>query len=329
MSDPTPTEQEDEKPQQLPVQARRPLPVYLLSCFLGALLMGPAAPIGLLFLGYSTAALKTRGHVALAFVAVLLGSALDFLWGTNLGVTALLFGLLGIAATLTMLMGRSQLRSFLYGLAFALVALGIDALVAFLAGTTIQGQIAAQVNQAIQQLTGAGTVPAEAVTVLEELLPVYLNFWPSIYLMEGLFYALAVYIAAYFAYRKHDPARAGRPLEETDLSVHFLWVLLAALLCLAVSYLPIAHRDFVSTVGYNLLVFAAAILAIQGFAVIAYGLHKLKWHWAIRLVVYLLCIQFELMFLAPSLLGLIDIWANFRKLPRDGKPGKLEAGQKG
>lgn len=314
--------------QKLPsTREDRPLFVYVSVCLLGAALTGPAAAIGLILVAYGAAVLGARGHVLPAYLAVVVGGLLCWFWGVDYLLMALGAGAVGVFMATHAFRGEhDQLRFFIGSIVLTAVALGTDMLFAYLAGTTLEGQIAAMVNLTIQQMTGAGTIPAEAVTVLQEMLPAYLNIWPSFYVVQGLFYGVVIYIAAYYALVRHDGDLKLRPLVEADLPVHVLWVLLAALLCLAASYVPvIGHSNFFSVIGYNLMVCSVAVFAIQGFAVIGYGMRKAGWHWAVRLIAYLVLIQLELMFLAPSLVGLVDVWANFRKLPRDSGSGGSES----
>lgn len=307
-----------------PRREERPLLVYVSVCLLGAVLTGPAAGIGLVLVAYGAAVLGTRGRALLAYLAVIAGGLLCWFWGADYLLMALDAGVVGVFMATHAFQGRhDQLRFFIGSLVLTAVALCTDMLFAYLAGTTLEGQIAAMVNLTIQQMTGAGTIPAEAVTVLQEMLPAYLNIWPSFYVVQGLFYGVVIYVAAYYAFVRHSRDLRIRPLAEVDLPVHVLWVFLVALLCLAASYVPaFGYSNFFSVVGYNLMVCSIAVLTIQGFAVIGYGMHKAGWHWAVRIIVYLLCVQMELMFLAPSLVGLVDIWANFRKLPRDSGSGE-------
>jgi len=305
------------------VREERPLAVYVLSCFLGALLTGIAPAVGLFFVAYGAVVLKTRSHRVAAYLAVLGGAALCLFWGYETAFIALLLGAAAVFVGVHAFRGKHDQVLFFGGvMVLTLMVLGTDMFIAYLADTTVEGQIAAFVKTMLEQLTGAGTVPAEVVTVLKQVLPAYLNIWPSFYVLEGLVFCVVIYVAAYYAGERHHAEPVAKPLTHVDLSVHVLWVFLAALVCISVSQIPaVAHATLISALGYNLLVCSVAVFALQGYAVVGYGMRKAGWHWAVRLIVYLLMAQMELMFLLPSFVGLVDFWANFRKLPRESGSG--------
>ena len=66
------------------------------------------------------------------------------------------------------------------------------------------------------------------------------------------------------------------------------------------------------------------IFTIQGLAVVLALLARWRTGCFLRVVVIMFAISLETMFVL-SIIGLIDVWANFRKLPRDGAHAGAQA----
>lgn len=311
-----PTEQKDVQTPGFLQSEQRPMLLYAFACLLGVLATGVLPLVGVFLVAYSGAVLSCRKYLKFAYAAALLGSVLSFFWDPVSGASSLLIGF--VTVTLAGFVPRKfgQTKFFLGSIAIAVSLFCVDMLIAYAAGTTLQGQISAMVDSMVQQFTAAGTVPAEALTVFKQLVDTIMVLWPSIYAIEGLIFASAAVLTARFAARRHSTEAEISAFAEIDFSVHIVWPLIAGLLCIAAAYLVSGSvSKMVSAVGYNLIVCSVALYAIQGFTVITALMEKANLNWIVRLVVYVLAIQMELMFFAPSIIGLLDLWVNFRKLP--------------
>ncbi len=300
----------------------RPVFLYAAVCFVGALVVSLVAWLGISLIGipiiaYATAVLKCRKKTWVALVAIAAGAGACIFIDVSTSATVLLLGLITVVTTM-LVMGRfGQAKYFVTVLVFTVILFAVDAIGMYIVGMTIQGGIEATVNEIIKMLTVDGTVPAETISTMKSLLTTVASLWPSLYFVEGtLCTALAVF-AARAAYRKHDAGYNQPHFDMTDMSVHIVWVLIAGLLCWAASYLEFSYAVTAKVVGLNLLVCSAVLFMIQGFAVISFWMNRAHLNMVLQVIIILLAIQMEIMFLIPTFIGVIDFWANFRKLPRE------------
>jgi uncharacterized protein YybS (DUF2232 family) len=100
-----------------------------------------------------------------------------------------------------------------------------------------------------------------------------------------------------------------------------LWLPLIGVGCLVAGRLVAEQSVALTAVGYNCLLLAWPLLAWQGLAVISERLGKREASTVLRVAVYAAAILLEILLFAVSLLGIVDMVANFRKLARaDGTP---------
>ncbi len=75
-------------------------------------------------------------------------------------------------------------------------------------------------------------------------------------------------------------------------------------------------------VAYNVLLIMGAVYFFHGLAIIAYYFETRKTPRSIRFLVYLFIFFQQILTIAVSLLGLMDVWADFRKLSDRSSTGK-------
>ena len=308
---------------------QRSIVIYLLSCFLGALLNWVVPFVGTLFFAYGASVLWLRGKGVSVLLPVVVAAGVAFLVSGEAALITVVIECAVLLLLVSMLTkGFNQGRCFLSVAALSVTFFLRDFAYAWLSGTTIWGSLAAETNAMVKAITALGTVPAETITVLKEAVDTIVMFWPSFYVVEGALCMVALGLMVLVARRRHSLEAHTFELGRLDLSVHVGWVLLAGLVCVAVSFMNIAFAQEIKLAGYNLLFCAALIYMVQGFAVTAYYMGRAGWSPLLRGLVYLVLLQMELMFLAPSFVGLADYWCNFRKLPReDGEQdGEKEQG---
>jgi uncharacterized protein YybS (DUF2232 family) len=111
-----------------------------------------------------------------------------------------------------------------------------------------------------------------------------------------------------------------RPLRsfiKWDLPWYFCWGMIIGLVLLLVPSMGGSMDRVLDTISYNLLIIFGALYLVLGISVLAGLFVKFKLSFILRIVILALLgffIGFTI-FLVP-LMGLIDIWANFRKLKR-------------
>lgn len=303
------------------------MPIAVLLCMGGVFVLGIfpyygfIAFVGVLPLAFGSMALLSQGKIRYAYLAAIAGSAASILLGYAAVTASLLLGILAVWFMAFLPKEHEQARFFSGILVAAGACLAGDLVAAHVMNLSFSGQINAVVSSIISQLTLSGTVPAEVITVIKRQAPTLASLWPSLYAFYGMVFMIVVTLAGRLAGKRYEVACRPERLVDADLSIHALWLPIGAMLCLAASYLVPTGSLVVTAVGYNLMLCSVFVFAIQGFVVIVAWMQKRHWHWAAQTIVLLLAVQMELMFLVPSIIGLLDIWVNFRKLPREKNKG--------
>ena len=99
-----------------------------------------------------------------------------------------------------------------------------------------------------------------------------------------------------------------------------LWavgVLALSVLGMGASFAAVPESQVLRTVSVTLFLAVRIIFLIQGLGVILGLLGRWRIGCFGRFAVIMVATWLEVMFVV-SIIGLIDVWANFRKLPRDG-----------
>ena len=92
---------------------------------------------------------------------------------------------------------------------------------------------------------------------------------------------------------------------------------------LVLSWIPqLPYSDVVYSISLNVLIISTLPLYAQGGAAFKGILNRANASLALQIILMFCGILTGLAFLITPLLGLIDYWANFRKLPRDASDAK-------
>lgn len=139
----------------------------------------------------------------------------------------------------------------------------------------------------------------------------------SVYNM-GLGVLLAVPLISRAAKSLGVQASRYPALEGSDLSFHLVWPTIAGFAMLAASAFFRQGEGLLWTVGTNVLMIVRPALFLQGLAVFASLYHRIGMSKPMRVIGYALLLLLEAIVPSASALGLLDLFANLRKLPRDG-----------
>ncbi len=146
--------------------------------------------------------------------------------------------------------------------------------------------------------------------------------WPAGYMMIAI---AAAYVAAIagdrVAKRLGAEWRPMPQLKQVDLSVHIAWPVIGGLAALSVAALTHVSGGIAQAIGLNLLVVARLPLSLQGLGVFASLYDKLGVGKVGRAFGYVLLLLAEVFMFAVSLVGLADLWVNFRRLDRASAGG--------
>lgn len=200
--------------------------------------------------------------------------------------------------------------------ATALVNIGIEAAVATAAGSSlsqvVDGLLAYMVSVA-QDAAGTGI---QAELIVRQIAPVLKALWPFTYVASAGMVALAAGIGSYLMYVRTSGIPRVPAIVAFDMPMWPVGVLIASILGLSVSLSGFPGAEVLLSVSVTALMSVRFIFAIQGFAVVLTFANRFRFGCLGRTLLLVLSIWLETMFFIVSIVGLIDVWANFRKLTR-------------
>lgn len=146
--------------------------------------------------------------------------------------------------------------------------------------------------------------------------------WPSsaAYTM-GLGALLSVPVVSRAGRSFGRPANRYPALAETDLSFHLVWPTITGLALVAFGTTLGGGKGLVYGLGYNLLMMVRPALFLQGLAVFASLYRRMKAGTVWRVIGLVLLGLTELVVPSVSVLGVVDLFANIRKLPSRQRAG--------
>lgn len=200
--------------------------------------------------------------------------------------------------------------------ATALVNIGIEAAVATAAGSSlsqvVDGLLAYMVSVA-QDAAGTGI---QAELIVRQIAPVLKALWPFTYVASAGMDALAAGIGSYLMYVRTSGIPRVPAIVAFDMPMWSVGVLIASILGLSASLSGFPGAEVLLSVSVTALMSVRFIFAIQGFAVVLTFANRFRFGCLGRTLLLVLSIWLETMFFIVSIVGLIDVWANFRKLTR-------------
>ena len=200
--------------------------------------------------------------------------------------------------------------------ATALVNIGIEAAVATAAGSSlsqvVDGLLAYMVSVA-QDAAGTGI---QAELIVRQIAPVLKALWPFTYVASAGMDALAAGIGSYLMYVRTSGIPRVPAIAAFDMPMWPVGVLIASILGLSASLSGFPGAEVLLSASVTALMSVRFIFAIQGFAVVLTFANRFRFGCLGRTLLLVLSIWLETMFFIVSIVGLIDVWADFRKLTR-------------
>lgn len=161
-------------------------------------------------------------------------------------------------------------------------------------------------------------VPGSTSQQNAEMVKMLVTVVPTVYFTTGLFTAIVVIAAIRWAGRRSERVLRIPTLGVLDLTPHVLWPFIVGAFSLAASYASSTYSATLRTVGLNLVFAAAFVFAVQGTAVVAGMLDRIEAKSGTRVLAWSTFVLTNIVIPVASLVGLLDFWINFRRLPRDG-----------
>jgi uncharacterized protein YybS (DUF2232 family) len=216
--------------------------------------------------------------------------------------------------------GRGLLRgcAWSFGLLAAVIAVALLA-----AGPELAEQVGEPMEryrspEFLEQMRSGG-LPQERVEDWSEQLRVLHGAWEVVYPAVFLIMGAVLVLANAALLRAYLVRREPRWLTEGEFE-RFRWPLGMAVVFVAAGAALLAPT--LRSAAYNVLLFVAFLLALQGLAIVAYFTHRLAGPPLLRtaLMIFVLLNPWAPQILA--LLGLFDTWVDFRKWAEPPKPSE-------
>lgn len=200
--------------------------------------------------------------------------------------------------------------------ATALVNIGIEAAVATAAGSSLSQVVDGLFAYMVSVAQAAAGTGIQAELIVRQIAPVLKALWPFTYVASAGMDALAAGIGSYLMYVRTSGIPRVPAIAAFDMPMWPVGVLIASILGLSASLSGFPGAEVLLSASVTALMSVRFIFAIQGFAVVLTFANRFRFGCLGRTLLLVLSIWLETMFFIVSIVGLIDVWANFRKLTR-------------
>ena len=301
-----------------------PTLVSVLVCALGGFVsttsLSIAAP-GLVAFGLVSSARRARDLVPGVLAAVAVSLALGVVTGMGIALDGVVICLGAAAVALALVTGRLTAGSIcLVVAAVGICHLGVDAALSALGGTTLTETVASMLAYLREQFVEVSPAAAEQV---DAILSAVGLMWPTAYVVTGLLETVVALLGA-----RVSASEERRPgLSGFDLPLWVVTALVVAVAGLAVSLTVPDAPDVLLMVSANMAMALRFAFLAQGAGVISWFFREKNVGALARAAVTVAALYCEVQFVVVSIVGLVDVWANFRKLERGSGPSQASAAE--
>ncbi|PKQ38237.1 MAG: hypothetical protein CVT59_03150 [Actinobacteria bacterium HGW-Actinobacteria-1] len=301
------------------------LPLAFVACILGALLSLGMPYFGLPVAAGALAWLWYRGQRLATFAVAIVSGGLTFLLNPAGPLYVIPFLLIVGPLVAVLVQHRSVATAlFVSTVLMSSVWFGMVVGAASAQDMSVNGFLDSVVKTVTQPArdsivgdTAAARDSREQITYLETAVA---RLWPAVIVIMSFFTALGTVLAVALSARASGAVVKSPPeLDRLDLSPHVVWgLIVGGALLAADTFLGGWHGGVLGAVGENMLRITQWVLFLQGVAVFA-GLYKRAGFSPLsKAFGYVLLGITEAFLPLVSLTGLVDMFVNVRKLPRDG-----------
>lgn len=197
----------------------------------------------------------------------------------------------------------------------AAAALGLDAAIAAFAGISVRDTIVSSLMAGVQSSVGTGV---EADLLVRQVEPLVVAVWPFTYVTGSAVNALVAGVGSHLmAVRSKDAHRPGS-ISRFDAPMWSIAVLAISTVCLGASFTGFPEAEALRTISVTALLSVRIIFACQGFGVASALMSSAHMGCLTRTICTFFLFWIEMVFFIVSIVGLVDVWANFRRLARSG-----------
>lgn len=192
-----------------------------------------------------------------------------------------------------------------------------DASVIMMLGSDFAAYVAALLEEMREIVVASlGGTPQVAVSVaVEQTIELFGKVWPLVYVSRAAVVVLLGLMGLMLA-RRDTYRKVYAAFTRYDMPLWGIVALIAAIVCLAGGSAGFANATVLEAVGLNILFCLRVLYFLQGLAMAMHLMDKHHWGPVSRMLVLAGLLMAELGLYAVSVFGVIDVWANFRKLPR-------------
>ena len=217
--------------------------------------------------------------------------------------------------------GRSTITGFsVVAVSLKKTLLGLDAAYLASVGSDLVSQMEAVIASAKELTLATSAVGASSIqtsTVVEEVYDLMRKVWPVVYVMRAAIVVGLGFVGLALA-RRVSAREVYEAFKRYDVPLWVVAALVIAILCLGLTSAGLVPQTPFESVGLCLFFCVRFLLFAQGIAVAldradAYGLGTFA-----RVAVVIGLTLAEMGLFAGCALGVVDVWANFRSLPRKG-----------
>ncbi|MDJ1122764.1 hypothetical protein QJ043_04065 [Olsenella sp. YH-ols2217] len=324
---------------------RDPFTVALVWCLLGGAALGFFTLIGCAMVAFGAGAalggrngagvpvsaprrVLSRQQILWCVLASVGGAAIGA-WLGGLGLVFLLEAVVDVA--LSWVVARLVIRErasagtgYLIAAVATVAYLVLSSVSALLAGVSPVTAARSMID-AVVSATVSGT-SLDVAAQLRSLEGLLLLLWPFYYFVLGGLNVLCAHAGAWLSDLVPGSKQPWRmaSFEAPRWSVIVLIVGVALVGVGSLGFLGALGSCLLSA-GLCTLMAVRFVFMVQGFGVVTWWLSAHRFGCLVRFLVLFLAVDLEASFLVVSLLGLVDFWANFRKLPRSGRPEGTKA----
>lgn len=153
--------------------------------------------------------------------------------------------------------------------------------------------------------------------------------WPAVFATSTMFELLCSCAGSVFAAARLQFSEVKVPqLGNFDLPLWVVAIFVASVAGIAVwATQPALSSDVLLAISGNALLTVRYALAVQGFAVLVRLMRERNTPAFALVLAILAAIYLEAQFIVMSIVGLLDVWANFRHLPRGEEEGPQETAE--
>lgn len=298
----------------------RPWPELAL-CVLGSLVSTTLPALGVAAMVFGAWLLnrpeERRGWWAVAGCA-LPGIVLSFVEWVNYG--SLMVPCIVCALVVALVLpGRITITSVcatILGVSALMIA--ADASIVMMWGESFTAYVSALLDEirelTVASLSGNGSSVAIMASV-DQTVGVLQKVWPLLYVSRAAVAVLMGLLGLMLA-RRDTYQRVYAAFTRYDMPLWGVVALIAAIACMAGSAFGLVTSQTLEAVGLNLLFCLRVLFFLQGLAVVMFLMDRHHWGAFARVLVLAGLLMAEMAFFAVSVFGVIDVWANFRRLPR-------------